>query len=76
MYVERRVSRCRFLVHVNKLVYGINLLKFYVCGTITQILGNLRRMHTNYHPCNRYQALFSTQRSIGEKNGLGINEAS
>ncbi len=51
---------------VNELVYGIILLKFYVRGTITQILGNLKRMR-NYHPSNRYQALFSTQRSIGEK---------
>ncbi len=47
MYVEKRVSRCRFLV--NKLVYGIILLKFYVRGTITQILGNLRRMRTITH---------------------------
>ncbi len=47
MYVVRRVSWNRFLV--NKLVYGIIILKFYVCGTITQILGNLRRIRTITH---------------------------
>ncbi len=37
------------------------------CGTITQIRGNLKCMRTITYGCNRYQALFSTQRSIGEK---------
>ncbi len=34
---------------VNGLVYGINLLKFYVRSTITHILGNLKRMRTITH---------------------------
>ncbi len=67
MYVEKRVSRCRFLL--NKLVYGIILLKFYVRGTITQILGNWRRMRTITHAiCTRpFFFFFFDQRSIGEK---------
>ncbi len=38
---------------VNKLVYGIILLKFYVRGTITQILGNLKRMQVASSPVSK-----------------------
>ncbi len=40
---QNSVLVLRNIFLVNGLVYGINLLKFYVRGTITHILGNLER---------------------------------
>ncbi len=57
-------------------VYGINLLKFYVRSTITHILGNLKRMRTITHAIGT-RPFFRRRRSVQlEKKRPGTEASS